>query len=610
MAGSSTQALQEQALKDYLNLNKIQDYELENKLENEFKKRLQILDTYHDFGKDDSLKLRVNKILGVNVNTKVNNNYYFEPEVTKILYNNPKKNKGETTKSIYEILGTYFFNDVNSSNEREVVIEQLAKTKLIDDEFCIDKDELFTDIQSLATKYDNKGSRRINGQCYKNDTKIEDGKPVITNNEDGLIIINKVELGNETITYYDNKGKDIEINIGELTVNPGVEKLKNLIRKIIETTDGVPIEPTAEVSIEDDINDNITKVFKLDYNEYKNKNNEEREEYIKYLFDFKRLGDLQLIKVAKKLNIPFITGDRLAAIIANSSYGLKSLFISTSKQGNYDYNIEIYNNNTCTKLEANDTLNHLIIQYLLPKHNKEINIRGIRQKDLEYLKKDIENQISQTGGNLEEEDKENKENKTEYALGLIKIIKDYLKNDKNIIGDNTVLLFQYMFLGHMYHLYDDEVIQEVRENYERLMNEYLNKIKAPKLTQSLVTKSSATPTPPTTAAREKEEQARQRARIEEEEKLKAEQARQRLAKRRRAASLTTESLVTQSLATDAMDNKNNTYDTASTPIPKLKKTGGSSKKKNKDSKSKSKSKSKPKESTKFITTLLRNLGLN
>jgi hypothetical protein len=71
--------------------------------------------------------------------------------------------------------------------------------------------------------------------------------------------------------------------------------------------------------------------------------------------------------------------------------------------------------------------------------------------------------VEQTGGNPQDLPEKMNEDRWYYAIGLFKIIKEYVPRDKGTVGDNTVLLFQYMFLGYMYDLHDEDVIDYVEK---------------------------------------------------------------------------------------------------------------------------------------------------
>jgi hypothetical protein len=131
--------------------------------------------------------------------------------------------------------------------------------------------------------------------------------------------------------------------------------LNDIIKTLIQSDKTTPaleaLEKTTKV---------INTIFNLNYENYKD-SEDKRKIYIKCLFDFKRLGDLQLIKVAADKKIPFITGDRLAAIIANRCYGVTSVFIHLSNVELHEKHVKNGKNEfTVTFYTIEDTIKHLL----------------------------------------------------------------------------------------------------------------------------------------------------------------------------------------------------------------------------------------------------------
>jgi hypothetical protein len=429
----------------------------------ELKKKLQICDTIHDFGGNDVLFGLLGKILCL----PLPENNKLETSIRKILYKDITENKNAT--NIYEILDKLFEKQKN----RNVVVEKSGKGGLttLDREHCFDENILYTEIYSKANQYDNAAASErsdIPESCVKYNPDDSSEITITTTKEDGLLVIDTVKLFKEKNT---SKYK-ITYKIDKQTKTINFEKAKDF-------KFGAPeIRNFLQFIEQDEISGPINDIFQLNYNEYKNSGKDKIKIYIKCLFDFKRLGDLQLIKVAEKYElpfvtrdrlaaiienqsygIPFITGDRLAAIIANQSYGIPSLFISSAKNSKP----ELYTKEKqCIIYEKAKN----IVDYLLDNYtNAEnyINEEKI-QKYLEHLNDRIYHEIldkKTTGGNPQDLPEKMNEDRLYYALGLFKIIDEYVPRDKGTVGDNTVLLFQYMFLGYMYDLHDEDVIDYV-----------------------------------------------------------------------------------------------------------------------------------------------------
>jgi hypothetical protein len=416
------------------NINKLKDFLTQPSVfkNRNVKQKLQILDTYHDFGN------RVNEVL-----KRKQSLYYkgFEKDVRDILYGG-KKNENTETTNIYEILDKLFEDE--EENDRRVVVERSGKGGLttLDSNHCFNTNILYTDIYSKANQYDDYAAteRTDISDCVK--YNLNDKIEICTKRKDGLLVIDNVKLTNNDITY--------EIDTETKTIDFSKKKSKfgsEAIKEFLETK---------ESSI---FTNNINKIFYLDYKDYKSKV-DDRKKYIKCLFDFKRLGDLQLIKVAKNKNIPFITGDRLAAVIANYCYDIPSLFISSAA--------ELYKNKKCTIYEKPEN----IVKYLLDLFDNDNDddakakdyIDNIPKNYLTALENTInEELLNQQGGNPQDLPEQMNEDRWYYAVGLFKIIDEYLPRDNGTVGDNTVLLFQYMFLGYMYDLHDEDVIDYVKE---------------------------------------------------------------------------------------------------------------------------------------------------
>jgi len=427
----------------------------------EFKKNLQICDTIHDFGANAVLLGLLGKILCLPLPKKKE----FEQSIRDHLYEDTKQKEKNAT-NIYEILDKLFEKQKN----RNVVVERSGKAGLtnLDREHCFDKNILYTEIYSKANQYDNAAASErsdIPESCVKYNPDDSSEITITTTKKDGLLVIDTVKMFKDKIT---SKYK-ITYKIDKQTKTINFEKAKDFkfgapeIRKFLQLIE------------QDKISGHINDIFELNYKDYI----DDKKKYIKCLFDFKRLGDLQLIKVAEKYElpfvtrdrlaaiienqsygIPFITGDRLAAIIANQSYGIPSLFISTATTSKP----ELYTNeNQCIIYEEAKN----IVDYLLDNNNaKDYIEESISQKYLEHLNDRIYREIldkKTTGGNPQDLPEKMNEDRLYYALGLFKIIYEYVPRDKGTVGDNTVLLFQYMFLGYMYDLHDEDVIDYVEK---------------------------------------------------------------------------------------------------------------------------------------------------
>src|SRR5210317_1313174 len=297
----------------------------------EFKKNLQICDTIHYFGANAVLLGLLGKILCLPIPKKKE----FEQSIRDHLYEDTKQKEKNAT-NIYEILDKLFEKQKN----RNVVVERSGKAGLtnLDREHCFDKNILYTEIYSKANQYDNAAASErsdIPESCVKYNPDDSSEITITTTKKDGLLVIDTVKMFKDKIT---SKYK-ITYKIDKQTKTINFEKAKDFkfgapeIRKFLQLIE------------QDKISGHINDIFELNYKDYI----DDKKKYIKCLFDFKRLGDLQLIKVAEKYElpfvtrdrlaaiienqsygIPFITGDRLAAIIANQSYGIPSLFISTA----------------------------------------------------------------------------------------------------------------------------------------------------------------------------------------------------------------------------------------------------------------------------------------
>jgi hypothetical protein len=247
------------------------------------------------------------------------------------------------------------------------------------DKYC----NLYKEFYSLANDYDEKQvplteySTKKKTECRE---RIEGFRTypdinINTTKADGLLVIDNVKLCMENKKCYEVKARkkqnqnpssikkypvtckyyesSIKYDIDEITEKnielddnitkiPGPDKILNdIIKKPLKA-----IETTTE---------NINKIFNLNYKDYKD-SEDKRKKYIKCLFDFKRLGDLQLIKVAEESKLPFVTGDRLAAIIANRSYGITSLYIDNNNAELYEKQEDKY---TRKKYTVVDTIKFL-----------------------------------------------------------------------------------------------------------------------------------------------------------------------------------------------------------------------------------------------------------
>jgi hypothetical protein len=424
------------------------------------KSKLQILDTCHDFGKA-GIEIS-NIILDNNELTKIYPN--FEPDVRDHLYKDIEENKILNVTNIYEILDKLF---EGKEDDRKVVVERSGKGGLttFGSAHCFDKNKLYTNIYSKANQYDNYAATERSDitteSCVVDKTK--DITITTTKDDDGLLVIDTVELSNNEITYeIDEQPKTINFKTDFKFGSQAILKFLQFIEQ------------------RDEISGHINEIFKLDYSKYY-KTPDARKKYIKCLFDFKRLGDLQLIKVAAENNIPFITGDRLAAIIANYCYNIPSLFISSNSKP------ELYTKKKQCIIyeEAKNIVDYLgydISDFKYAKNiadygtNAEQNIQNLKEKYEEkygkdiisnYLRETIEYERQKkpknetTGGNPQDLPEKINEDRWYYALGLFKIIDEYVPRDKGTVGDNTVLLFQYMLLGYMYDLHDEDVIDYV-----------------------------------------------------------------------------------------------------------------------------------------------------
>ena len=427
----------------------------------ELRKQLQIRDTIHDFGRTTA----VMRVLGLDLNIYAPN---FEKTIRDSLYKDKRKctiNQSDT--NIYEILDKLFEDRKN----REVVVERSGKAGISSrnhDEYCYATDILYRTINTVANDYDNATATKRDDikeeLCVENKRKTT---TITTTEDDGLLIIDNVELSKQAITYKID-GNEKKINFPEKQEKEG-ESFRfgaPVIRQFIQGN-----------VYDEFFTERIKTIFELDYEQYKNTEGDKKK-YIKCLFDFKRLGDLQLIKVAAKENISFITGDRLAAIIANKGYGIPSLYISSTKTSP----VELYTKNkTCTIYKNLKN----IIDYLLNisytneddykeevnkflednkkylEHLNDVIFRGEEQKD-----SGNERKRKRKGGNPQEPPEKMNEDRWYYSVGLLKIIDEYLPQDEDRIGDNTVLLFQYMLLGYVYDLHDEDVIDHVQEYLE------------------------------------------------------------------------------------------------------------------------------------------------
>jgi hypothetical protein len=438
--------------------------------------KLQILDTYKDFGRYDSGLDLVTEVLSDKPKP------YKPSRVaedigsyrTKFLKYN-KLDYVRTNISVHELLGKLF---AKNTEKKQIVLERTGYNYMTKfQKYHCNGCDFYKEFKSLANYYDEKNVPPLN-----KDINIE----IKTTEDDGLLIINNVELINKkNFTYEideDEYKTKYKINLDKIKKNPGPAKSIPFIKKILNNNKVV--DTTEETTTE------INNIFELNYSKY-NETLDAKKKYIKCLFDFKRLGDLQLIKVAKKYELPFITGDRLAAIIANRCYGVTSVYIQRS-------NVELHekigkDEFTVTFYTIEDTIKHLLSTiYTFSNYNKKDEAKNyIKEYIPDYYWKslrkllvknmktgtyvepeetgtDVEDSESvmsvyQTGGNPQDLPEKMNEDRWYYAEGLFKIIKEYVPRDKGTVGDNTVLLFQYMFLGYMYDLHDEDVIDYVEK---------------------------------------------------------------------------------------------------------------------------------------------------
>jgi hypothetical protein len=419
-------------------------------------------------------------------------------EICKFIKSKPKKIQVSSDSSStveeensdeYCNLYKEFYSLANDYDEKQVPLTGYSTRKKTECRERIDGFRTYPDIDINTTKkdgllaIDNVKLHMENTKCYK----VNASKKKNQNNERLKYPV--------TCKYYESS---IKYDIDEITEKnielddiitkiPGPDKIiKDIIEKLIKLDDKKkevqePIKTTTE---------NINKIFNLNYKDYKD-NEDEKKKYIKCLFDFKRLGDLQLIKVAEESKLPFVTGDRLAAIIANRSYGITSLYIDNNKAELYEtqedkYTIKEYTVIDTIRLllqeisilEDNDAKEHIkkrIPEYywkslykLLDKIKPTGTFDVPAEEEDEETGTDVEDDESetdedQTGGNPQDLPEKMNEDRWYYAIGLFKIIKEYVPRDKGTVGDNTVLLFQYMFLGYMYDLHDEDVIDYVEK---------------------------------------------------------------------------------------------------------------------------------------------------